>query len=207
MSTHQKRKFFKDVKQYFWDDPYLFCICADQIIRRCVSGHEALEILKACHEGPTGGHHSANLTARKFDWNIKAYWALKHVNFDLKTAGVDHRKLQLNGLMRSRSSLWNSLNLQGGKDEELHELKTRIESSMLVIKFYSSTPVKDILSEMLKTRWSGPFHYCSSFSLWISEIISTRMVPNFNVNGHRSDIYFGMGKSPPRYPGDLHHSP
>ncbi|GJY17486.1 reverse transcriptase domain-containing protein [Tanacetum coccineum] len=26
---------------------------------------EALEILKACHEGPIGGHHSANLTARK----------------------------------------------------------------------------------------------------------------------------------------------
>ncbi|GKB10157.1 reverse transcriptase domain-containing protein [Tanacetum coccineum] len=65
MSTQQKRKFFKDVKHYFWDDPYLFRTCADQIIRRCVSGHEALEILKACHEGPTGGHHSANLTARK----------------------------------------------------------------------------------------------------------------------------------------------
>ncbi|GJT68717.1 reverse transcriptase domain-containing protein [Tanacetum coccineum] len=32
---------------------------------RCVSGHEALEILKACHEGPIGGHHSVNLTARK----------------------------------------------------------------------------------------------------------------------------------------------
>ncbi|GJX90112.1 reverse transcriptase domain-containing protein [Tanacetum coccineum] len=65
MTTQQKRKFFKDVKHYFWDDPYLFRICADQIIRRCVSGHEAFEILKACHEGPTGGHHSANLTARK----------------------------------------------------------------------------------------------------------------------------------------------
>ncbi|GJW99291.1 reverse transcriptase domain-containing protein [Tanacetum coccineum] len=65
MSTQQKRKFFKDVKHYFWDDPYLFRICADQIIRRCVHGHEALEILKAYHEGPTGGHHNANLTARK----------------------------------------------------------------------------------------------------------------------------------------------
>ncbi|GJR58553.1 reverse transcriptase domain-containing protein [Tanacetum coccineum] len=32
---------------------------------RCVHGQEAFEILKACHEGPTGGHHSANLTARK----------------------------------------------------------------------------------------------------------------------------------------------
>ncbi|GJX67403.1 reverse transcriptase domain-containing protein [Tanacetum coccineum] len=65
MTTQQKKKFFKDVKHYFWDDPYLFCICADQIIRRCVHGQEAFEILKACHEGPTGGHHSVNLTARK----------------------------------------------------------------------------------------------------------------------------------------------
>ncbi|GJX10090.1 reverse transcriptase domain-containing protein [Tanacetum coccineum] len=65
MTTQQKKKFFKDVKHYFWDDPYLFRICADQIIRRCVHGQEALDILKACHEGPTGGHHSANLTAQK----------------------------------------------------------------------------------------------------------------------------------------------
>ncbi|GJR91541.1 reverse transcriptase domain-containing protein [Tanacetum coccineum] len=38
---------------------------AVQIIRRCVYGQEALEILKAYHEGPTGGHHSANLITRK----------------------------------------------------------------------------------------------------------------------------------------------
>ncbi|GKD65375.1 reverse transcriptase domain-containing protein, partial [Tanacetum coccineum] len=65
MSSQQKKKFFKDVKHYFWDDPYLFRICADQIIRRCVFGKEAEDILKACHEGPTRGHHSANLTAKK----------------------------------------------------------------------------------------------------------------------------------------------
>ncbi|GJX24221.1 reverse transcriptase domain-containing protein [Tanacetum coccineum] len=65
MTTQQKKKFFKDVKHYFWDDPYLFRICADQIIRRCVHGQEANDILKACHEGPTRGHHSANFTARK----------------------------------------------------------------------------------------------------------------------------------------------
>ncbi|GJU93829.1 reverse transcriptase domain-containing protein [Tanacetum coccineum] len=65
MTTQQKKKFFKDVKHYFWDDPYLFCFCADQIIQRCVYGQEALDILRACHEGPTGGHHSANLTTRK----------------------------------------------------------------------------------------------------------------------------------------------
>ncbi|GJS40731.1 reverse transcriptase domain-containing protein [Tanacetum coccineum] len=65
MSSQQKRKFFNDVKQYFWEDPFLFKICADQVIRRCVFGKEAHDILMACHDGPTGGHHGANYTARK----------------------------------------------------------------------------------------------------------------------------------------------
>ncbi|GJW59487.1 reverse transcriptase domain-containing protein [Tanacetum coccineum] len=73
MSSQQKNKFFKDVKHYFWDDPYLFKICADQVIRRCVHGKEALEILEACHNGPTRGHHGANLTAKKvFDAGL--FW-------------------------------------------------------------------------------------------------------------------------------------
>nr|GEV35029.1 DNA-directed DNA polymerase [Tanacetum cinerariifolium] len=65
MTSQQKNKFFKYVKHYFWDDPFLFKICADQVIRRCVHGKEALDILVACHNGPTGGHHGANLTAKK----------------------------------------------------------------------------------------------------------------------------------------------
>ncbi|GJT45381.1 reverse transcriptase domain-containing protein [Tanacetum coccineum] len=73
MSSQQKKKFFKDVKHYFWDDPYLFKICADQVIRRCVHGQEAVDILTACHNGPTGGHHGANYTAKKvFDSGF--YW-------------------------------------------------------------------------------------------------------------------------------------
>nr|GEY67051.1 reverse transcriptase domain-containing protein [Tanacetum cinerariifolium] len=65
MSSQQKNKFFKDVKHYFWDDPILFKICVDQVIRRCVHGQEAIDILKACHYGPTGGHHGLNYTANK----------------------------------------------------------------------------------------------------------------------------------------------
>nr|GEW41519.1 reverse transcriptase domain-containing protein [Tanacetum cinerariifolium] len=56
MSSQQKNKFLKDVKHYFWDDPFLFKIYADQVIRRCVHGKEALDILKACHNKPMGGH-------------------------------------------------------------------------------------------------------------------------------------------------------
>nr|GFD38480.1 reverse transcriptase domain-containing protein [Tanacetum cinerariifolium] len=65
MTSKQKNKFFKDVKHYFSDDPFLFKICADQVIWRCVHSKEALDILEACHNGPTGGYHDANLTAKK----------------------------------------------------------------------------------------------------------------------------------------------
>ncbi|GJZ50722.1 reverse transcriptase domain-containing protein [Tanacetum coccineum] len=81
MSSQQKRKFFKDVKHYFWDDPFLFKICADQVIRRCVSGQEAFDILKACHSGPTGGHYGANYTAKKiFDSDLFAPQSTKYAH-------------------------------------------------------------------------------------------------------------------------------
>ncbi|GJR15937.1 reverse transcriptase domain-containing protein [Tanacetum coccineum] len=73
MLSQQKKKFFKDVKHYFWDDPYLFRIFLDQMIRRCVSGQKFVDILTTCHNGPTGGHHGANYTAKKvFDSGF--YW-------------------------------------------------------------------------------------------------------------------------------------
>nr|GFB19241.1 reverse transcriptase domain-containing protein [Tanacetum cinerariifolium] len=39
-------------------------IMKDQVIRRCVHGQEAVDILTDCHNGPTGGHHGANLTGK-----------------------------------------------------------------------------------------------------------------------------------------------
>ncbi|GJY42837.1 reverse transcriptase domain-containing protein [Tanacetum coccineum] len=75
MSSQQKRKFFKDVKHYFWDDPFLFKICADQVIRRCVHGKEAFDILKACHNGSTGGHHGVNLTTKKV-FDARFFWPM-----------------------------------------------------------------------------------------------------------------------------------
>nr|GEV25194.1 reverse transcriptase domain-containing protein [Tanacetum cinerariifolium] len=64
---------FKDARHYFWNDPYLFRTCANQIIRRFVAGKEDIDILNACHSGPTGEHYGANYTAKKvFDSGF--YW-------------------------------------------------------------------------------------------------------------------------------------
>ncbi|GJT87353.1 reverse transcriptase domain-containing protein [Tanacetum coccineum] len=73
MSSQQKNKFFKDVKHYFWDDPYLFKICADEVSRQCVYDQEAVDILTACHNRPTGVHYGANYTAKKV-FDSRFFW-------------------------------------------------------------------------------------------------------------------------------------
>ncbi|GJT95486.1 putative nucleotidyltransferase, ribonuclease H [Tanacetum coccineum] len=73
-STRQeKKKFFSDLRHYFWDESFLFKQCADQIIRRCVAGDDAAQILRECHSGPSGGHHGIATTARKV-FEARFYW-------------------------------------------------------------------------------------------------------------------------------------
>nr|GEW85995.1 DNA-directed DNA polymerase [Tanacetum cinerariifolium] len=164
-----------------------FWICADQIIRWCVHGQEAYDILKACHEGPTGGHHGANFTAKKvYDVEHKAYWALKHVNFDLKTTD-DHRKLQLNELYDQAYE--NSL-IYKEKTKKLHDskIKNRIFNVRDWVLLFNSH--LKIFSRKLKTHWSGPFTITKVFPSEIVEL-SQPDGPNFKVNGHRVKHYFG----------------
>ncbi|GJV86862.1 reverse transcriptase domain-containing protein [Tanacetum coccineum] len=65
MTYQQKNKIFYDLKHYFWEEPYLFKVCSDGIIRRCISGPETRTILDQCHYGPIGGHYGPNIIAKK----------------------------------------------------------------------------------------------------------------------------------------------
>nr|GFA34339.1 reverse transcriptase domain-containing protein [Tanacetum cinerariifolium] len=86
----------------------------------------------------------------------KAYWALKHANFDLKTAG-DHRKLQLNELNELHDQAYeNSLSYKE-RTKKLHDdkIKNRIFNvgdQVLLFNFRLK-----IFSGKLKSHWSGPF--------------------------------------------------
>ncbi|GJX15106.1 reverse transcriptase domain-containing protein [Tanacetum coccineum] len=60
-------------KHYFWDDPYLFKMCLDGMIRRCVYGSETRNFFDECHHGLTGGHYGPSTTTKKvFDAGF--YW-------------------------------------------------------------------------------------------------------------------------------------
>nr|GEW55732.1 reverse transcriptase domain-containing protein [Tanacetum cinerariifolium] len=247
MSSQQKNKFFKDVKHYFWNDPFLFKIYADQVIRRCVHGQEAIDIFKACHYGPTGGHHGPNYTAKKVEvsnrglkrilkrivgenrasWSDKlddalwafriayktpirctpyrlvygkachlpielehkAYWTLKHANFDLQTTG-DHKKVQLNELNELRDQSYENSLIYKEKTKRLHDSKIKDRVFNIDDRVLLFNSRLKIFSGKLKSRWSGPFTISHVFSYGTVEL-SQPEKPNFKVNGHRLKHYFG----------------
>nr|GFA93225.1 reverse transcriptase domain-containing protein [Tanacetum cinerariifolium] len=351
MTSQQKQKIFKDARHYLWDDPYLFRTCADQIIRRCVAGKEAIDILNACLNGPTGGHYGANYTAKKFltqgidfmgpfpsskgnkyilvavdylskwveakalptnddrvvvkflkylfsrfgtpkaiisdrgthfcndqfsrvmakygvthrlsiayhlktsgqvevtnrglkrilertvgenrtswsdkledalwafrtafktsvgctpyrlvygkachlplEFEHKAYWALKHANFDLKTAG-DHWKLQLNELNKLRDQAYENSLIYKERTKKLHDdkIKNRIFNVGDQVMLFNSR--LKIFSGKLKSRWSGPFTIFEIYPFGTAKLIHQDGC-NFKVNCHRLKHYHG-GDPPP----------
>nr|GEV81380.1 reverse transcriptase domain-containing protein [Tanacetum cinerariifolium] len=119
----------------------------------------------------------------------KAYWALKHANFDLKTAG-DHRKLQLNKLNELRDQAYENSLIYKEKTKKIldSKIKNRVFNVGDRVLLFNSC--LKILSGKLKTRWTGPFTIAHVFPYGTIEL-SQPDGPNFKVNGHRVKHYFG----------------
>ena len=72
-NTHQKKKISYDIRYYFWEEPQLFHVGADQIIQRCVPKEEQEHILSMCYLSLCGGHFASRKTGAKV-LQINFYW-------------------------------------------------------------------------------------------------------------------------------------
>ncbi|CAA7054484.1 unnamed protein product [Microthlaspi erraticum] len=64
-SGYQRKKFFKDVVHYYWDEPYLFRKGNDNLFRRCVAKEEVEGILVPLPWSSYGGHFAVFKTVQK----------------------------------------------------------------------------------------------------------------------------------------------
>nr|GEX22970.1 reverse transcriptase domain-containing protein [Tanacetum cinerariifolium] len=92
----------------------------------------------------------------------KAYWALKHANYDLQTE----------------------------KTKRLHDSKIKDRVFNIDDRVLLFNSRLKIFSSKLKTHWSGPFTITHVFLYGTVELSQTDG-PNFKVNGHRLKHYFG----------------
>ncbi|GKA22128.1 reverse transcriptase domain-containing protein [Tanacetum coccineum] len=119
----------------------------------------------------------------------KAYWALKHANFDLETAG-DHRKVQLNELNELRDHAYENSLIYKEKTKRIHDskIKNRVFNVDDQVLLFNSR--LKMFSGKLKSRWSGPFTITEVFPYGTAKL-SHSDGSNFKVNCHRLKHYFG----------------
>nr|GEY01487.1 reverse transcriptase domain-containing protein [Tanacetum cinerariifolium] len=134
----------------------------------------------------------------------KAYWALKHANFDLKTAG-DHRKLQLNELNELRDQAYQNSLIYKERTKKFHDekIKNHIFNVCDQVLLFNSR--LKIFSGKLKSRWSGPFTISEIYPYGTAKLIHPDGC-NFKVNCHRLKHYHG-GDPPPLEIPDVHTFP
>nr|XP_009778241.1 PREDICTED: uncharacterized protein LOC104227657 [Nicotiana sylvestris] len=65
IESEARKRFLHDVNFYYWDEPYLYKQCADQLMRRCIPENEVELVLYDCHASPYGGYHGGDRTATK----------------------------------------------------------------------------------------------------------------------------------------------
>nr|GEW52720.1 reverse transcriptase domain-containing protein [Tanacetum cinerariifolium] len=114
----------------------------------------------------------------------KAYWAFKHANFDLKTAG-DHRKVQLNELCDQAYE--NSL-IYKEKTKRLYDSKIKDRVFNIGDRVLLFNSRLKIFSSKLKSRWSGPFTISHVYPHGTVKL-SQPDGPNFKVKCHRLKHY------------------
>jgi hypothetical protein len=52
-----KKKIIRHSRLHLWDDPYLYRVCADGLLRRCIPALGTWKILERYHSLPYGGHY------------------------------------------------------------------------------------------------------------------------------------------------------
>jgi hypothetical protein len=124
-----------------------------------------------------------------FELEYKAYWALKHANFDLQTAG-DHRKVQLNELTELRDQAYENSLIYKEKTKRIHDAKIKDRVFNVGDRVLLFNSRLKIFSGKLKTHWSGPFTITQFFPYGTVELAQSNG-SNFKVNGHRIKHYFG----------------
>ncbi|GJW04530.1 reverse transcriptase domain-containing protein [Tanacetum coccineum] len=235
MSSQQKKKFFKDIRHYFWDDPYLFRICADQIIRRCVDRQKAMDILQDCHHGPTEGHHGPNYAAKKvfdsgFFWptiyrdaqdlvcEIFDLWGIDFMGPFPSSRGnryilvvVDYvsKWVEAKALptndARVVDQVYESSLIYKEKTKKIHDAKIKNREFHVGDRVLLFNSRLKLFSGKLKSCWTGPFTVAQVFPYGTIEL-SQADGPNFKVNGHHVKHYFG-GDIPSKVVPDLQTFP
>jgi hypothetical protein len=104
-----KRKLIYESRLLMWDEPYLFLICTDGLLRRCVPSWEVNDILERCHLSEYAGHYATFHTDAKL-WQCGFFWPTMYQ--DAKDFVRRCPRCQKHGKISTRDAIPLTTNLQ-----------------------------------------------------------------------------------------------
>ena len=69
----KKKRFVSEIRNFYWEDPFLFKYYPDLIIRKCVPNEAIGNVLSMCHMNAYGGHFSTKNSTLKILYSC-VYW-------------------------------------------------------------------------------------------------------------------------------------
>ncbi|CAN6543452.1 unnamed protein product [Malus baccata var. baccata] len=118
----------------------------------------------------------------------KAYWAIKHLNFDYQAAG-EKRKLQLNELEEIRNDAYENAKIYKDKTKKFHDahiLRKEFQPGQKVLLFNSRLK---LFPGKLKSHWNGPYRVVQVHLHGAVDIQNMQTGFVFKVSGHRLKLY------------------
>nr|XP_009787543.1 PREDICTED: uncharacterized protein LOC104235466 [Nicotiana sylvestris] len=167
LTYQQRKKLISNAKYYLWNDPYLFKICADNIIRRCVPEEEMIKILYYCHDGAVGGHYAANRTAFKV-LEVGFFWPTLFKDARAYVAQCD----RYHESFPSSHSFEYILVAVDYVSRWVEAIPTRKNDAQTVCNF---------LKKNIFTRWTGPYNVTDVTPYGAIEIQQTNGGDKFKV--------------------------
>jgi uncharacterized CHY-type Zn-finger protein len=106
-----KRKLIYKSHLHIWDPSYLFRVCSDGLLRRCVLVEEGIKIIEQCHSSPCGGYYGVFHTHAKI-WQGEFFWPTMYEDTKdfIWRCGVCQRHGNINS--RDDMSLTNNLQIK-----------------------------------------------------------------------------------------------
>jgi len=106
-----KKRLIYESRLHIWDPSYLFCVCSDGLLRRCVPVEEGMQIIQKCHSSPYGGHYGVFHTHAKI-WQSGFFWPTMYedTNNFIRRCGSCQRHGNIN--TRDAMPLTNNLQIE-----------------------------------------------------------------------------------------------